>query len=264
MLLHLVADFGPNDLAFAEVIQRLRIHLPDAHVVTTPVPAFETLAAGFCVAQLALNAAPDGTVVFHNVAPRRDDKAARRDQAGEALACAVTPSGVVVVGVNAGHAFSFLRDAGVEVRAVQASAAGSQFRSRDVFPAAVGRVVTGDPSAVGEPLAEDAVPPVPEGRLAYVDGFGNMKTTLRDGDAPAGARLRVSIDGVAHEAISAGGAFAVPEGGLAFAPGSSGWATSSGSVRWIELFLRGASAWAAFERPRLGARVHVEAVPVRA
>ena len=264
MLLHVIADFGPNDLAFAEVIQRLSIHLRAASVVATPVPAFETLAAGFCVAQLALNPAPEGTVLFHNVAPRRDDAAARRNQAGEALACAVTPSGVTVVGVNAGHAFSFMRDAGVEVRAVHASAAGSQFRSRDVFPEAVGRVVAGDPSAVGEPLADHAIPPVPDARLAYVDGFGNMKTTLRAGDMAPGARLRVSIGGTAREAVAAGGAFEVPEGGLAFAPGSSGWMTSSGSVRWVELFLRGGSAWAAFERPRLGARVQVETLPVTA
>ena len=77
MLVHIVADYGQGDLAFAEVVQRLKLYLPDAEPVLTPVPPFCTLAAGFCVAQLALNPAPPGTIVYHNVAPREDDDAAR-------------------------------------------------------------------------------------------------------------------------------------------------------------------------------------------
>ena len=53
MLVHIVADYGQGDLAFAEVVQRLKLHLPDAEPVLTPVPPFCTLAAGFCIAQLA-------------------------------------------------------------------------------------------------------------------------------------------------------------------------------------------------------------------
>jgi hypothetical protein len=63
MLVHIVADYGPGDLAFAEVVQRTKLHLPDAEPVPTPVPPFATLAAGFCVAQLSLNEAPPETVV---------------------------------------------------------------------------------------------------------------------------------------------------------------------------------------------------------
>ncbi len=38
MLVHVVADYGPGDLAFAEVVQRIKLHLPDAEPVPTPVP----------------------------------------------------------------------------------------------------------------------------------------------------------------------------------------------------------------------------------
>jgi hypothetical protein len=39
MLVHIVADYGPaGDLAFAEVVQRIKLHLPDAEPVLTPVP----------------------------------------------------------------------------------------------------------------------------------------------------------------------------------------------------------------------------------
>jgi hypothetical protein len=47
MLVHVIADYGPGDLAFAEVAQRLKLHLPDAEPIYTP--AFATLAAGFSV-----------------------------------------------------------------------------------------------------------------------------------------------------------------------------------------------------------------------
>jgi hypothetical protein len=65
MLVHIVADYGQGDLAFAEVVQRIKLRLADSE----PVPAFAMLAAGICVAQLDLNPTPTGTVVYHNVAP---------------------------------------------------------------------------------------------------------------------------------------------------------------------------------------------------
>ena len=59
MLVHIVADYGPaGDLAFAEVVQRLKLHLPDAEPVLTPVPSFATISAGFCIAQLGLMRRP--------------------------------------------------------------------------------------------------------------------------------------------------------------------------------------------------------------
>ena len=50
MLVHVIADYGPGDLAYAEVRQRLALHLPGADVVYTPVPPFDTVSAGFCLA----------------------------------------------------------------------------------------------------------------------------------------------------------------------------------------------------------------------
>ena len=84
MLVHIVADYGTGDLAFAEVVQRIKLHLPDAESVLVPVPPFCTVAAGFCIAQLGLHPAPPGTLIYHNVAPREDDEAARAGNAGNA------------------------------------------------------------------------------------------------------------------------------------------------------------------------------------
>src|SRR5919205_2465613 len=174
MLVQIIADYGQGDLAFAEVAQRIKRYLPDAEPVLTPVPAFATLAAGFCIAQLGLNEAPTGTLIYHNVAPRADDTEARAENQGERLAFARLPTGVRVIGVNAGYAFTFLRDAAEELRWAAVPAEGSQFRSRDLFPQAAGAIALGQPEALAEPLAPDDVPPVPASRIAYVDGYGNL------------------------------------------------------------------------------------------
>ncbi len=259
MLCHLIADFGPHDLAFAEVAQRLKRVLPAADLVLTSVPRFSTLAAGFACAQLALNPAPAGTLVFHNVAPRRDDDAARSDNAGEPLAAARLTDGTTVVGVNAGYAFSFLQEAGAVLHRVNVEARGSQFRSRDLFPQAVAAVVLGDDDALGEALPASAVPTVPANRVAYVDGFGNLKLTVRAPlQATEGDVLRVRIGSSERSARVSGSSFAVPTGELAFAPGSSGWPLAgTASVRWMELFLRGGSASALFGDPNVGDTVEV-------
>ena len=262
MLVHMVADYGHGDLAFAEVAQRIKLHLPDADIVPVPVPPFSTLAAGFCVAQLGLNPAPPGTVVYHNVAPREDEGEAREGNEGERLAHALLPNGVRVIGVNAGHAFSFVRDAAEELRWAPVPAGGSQFRSRDLFPEAAADIALGRPGALGEDMDPAAIPDVPGNRLAYVDGYGNLKTTIERGTqgVEPGAAVRVRIGGEELSATASDGSFGVEEGELAFAPGSSGWRDASGGETvWMELFLRGGSAWDGFGRPPLGSEVGSEA-----
>lgn len=257
VLIHVIADFGAADLAFAEVSQRLRFLIPDSEVQCVSVPPFATLAAGFASAQLALAPAPRDMVVFHNVAPRRDDKAGRPDNAGEKLACLTLDSGVRVIGANAGYTFSFLKGHGRDFREVLADNAGTQFRSRDNYPPAIARLLAGDDGILGDSLPAGAVPDVPESQVAYVDGFGNIKTTLTAGSRfEPGLRLEVSIDGVSLPATVSGAGFALPEGELALSVGSSGWPAPDGSeLRFRELFLRGGSAWEAFGRPAVASEI---------
>src|SRR3954464_13406383 len=177
MLVHMLADYGQGDLAFAEVIQRIKSLLRATEPVLIPVPPFATLAAGFCVAQLGLNPAPAGTLIYHNVAPRHDDDQAREDNAGERLAFARLPTGVRVVGVNAGHAFSFVRDAAEDLRWAAVPAEGSQFRSRDLFPQVAAAIALGRPDALSDRIGPEDIPDVPDRVVAYIDGYGNLKTT---------------------------------------------------------------------------------------
>jgi S-adenosylmethionine hydrolase len=261
MLVHIIADYGQGDLAFAEVVQRIKSFLPDAETMLTPVPAFSTLAAGFCVAQLGLNEAPTGTIIYHNVAPRKDDEQAREDNAGERLAYARLPTGVRVIGVNAGHAFSFVRDAAEELRWASVPAEGSQFRSRDLFPQAAAAIALGQPDALAEEIERARIPDVPSNRIAYIDGYGNLKTTIKANTERArfGSRVRVRIGAHEREAIESDGSFAVEHGQMAFAPGSSGWKDKlDQETRWMELFLRGGNASEAFKHPHVGARIEIE------
>ncbi len=262
MLVHIIADYGYGDLAFAEVVQRMRVYLPDAEPLLTPVPPFATLAAGFCVAQLGLNQAPAGTIIYHNVAPREDDDAARVDNAGERLAFARLPTGVRVIGVNAGHTFAFVRDAADELRWAAVPAEGSQFRSRDLFPRAAAAIALGQPEALGEVIDQAVIPAVPEASVAYIDGYGNLKTTLNAAASvpSVGSTIAVRIGDVTQDAVVSDGSFAVAPGQLALAPGSSGWTLANGDdCRWMELFLRGGNAAELFQHPPVGAQITLDA-----
>jgi hypothetical protein len=252
MLLTVVADYGPGDLAFAEVRQRLALLLPDAAVTAVPVPAFDTVAAGFCVAQLAFGAGPAGRVVYANVAPRHDHDAPRAGNAGERLAAARLDSGVLVVGVHSGASLAFLAAEGVPVRAVDVADHGSQFRSRDVFPDALAALAGGDDSLLGEELA---VGPPPKQAVAYTDGYGNLKTTWDSAPAPAGTVVRVRIGAVEAPATVSDGVFEVHAGTMSFAPGSSGWRGRS----FFELLSRGGSAARIFGDPPSGTPVEIMA-----
>jgi hypothetical protein len=260
MLVHVVADYGPaGDLAFAEVAQRLVAAIPAATIVVTPVGPFDTLAAGFVIAQLALGEGPPERVVFHNVAPRRDEPDPRRANEGERFTVAEVPDGALVVGPNSGHSLSFLRDV-ASVSYLDIPAAGSQFRSRDFLPAAVGRLVAGDRDVVAEPVPADMLEPEPPSAVVYTDGYGNLKTTCEEPPVEAGRRVLVRVGHASATAIASDGSFSVAEGELAFAPGSSGWPVPGGERRFFELFLRGGSAAARLGHPVPGTPVVVTPV----
>lgn len=260
MLISLIADYGTGDPAFTEVTQRLLMTLPQAQVHLLSVPAFSTLATGFWVAQLGLNPGPKERLIYHNCAPRKDDPQARRDNEGEGLTYALLPNDTKVVGVFAGYTLSFIKHHAKELRRVNVSRSGSQFRSRDVFPSAATAIASGDFSLLGEELSVEEIPDPPNDRIAWIDGYGNIKTTIPDYSVNLEPQTKciIRIGGVVSDAIYSDGSFQVPEGTLAFAPGSAGWVSADGKerVRWMELFLRGGSAWERFGKPRVNEVVH--------
>ena len=257
VLVQVIADYGLNDLAKAEVAQRLALHLPLADVIYTPVGPFDTLAAGFCVAQLALGEGPATRIIYHNVAPRQDDDDPRSENEGERLLAAWVGD-VLVVGAGSRYAFSFLRDEVDQLYEVVIPDTGSQFRSRDAFPSLLPRLLERDPAVLGEAVTPGSLSAVPEGVVAYVDGYGNLKTTWAEPGVAPGAEVQIRVGEVTAVAVAGEATFAVSTGDLAFAPGSSGWPRRDGStVRWWELFRRGGSAAELFGRPATGTRVEI-------
>lgn len=261
-LIHIVADYGPGDLAFSELTSAIAHHLSDGfHIQATPVPSFDTLGTGFCVAQLGLQIEElraQKTIIFANCAPRQDRREERKNNDGESLLYGVLRNGVPILVVNSGYSLSFVRDDLRELRSVNVSSEGSQFRSRDIFPRVVGMIANGDLSGAGEPLSPpESIPEVPSGVIAYRDSFGNLKTTYREGSAQIaelrpGQEIRIRVGSFTESAKVASGSFNVKEGEVAFAPGSSGH-----DRRFWEVFKRGHSAFEAFHYPSIGQRVEI-------
>lgn len=256
-LIQFIADYGVGDPSFGEVIQKLTLLDPTIRVIRTSVPAFSTIATGFWTAQFAFVNPVPGMMIYTNTAPRKDDRGGRLENEGERLKYALLDNGVRVVGVNAGFCFSFVKHNIRELYSVNVENKGSQFRSRDFFPEAVVGLMHGEKRYIGEKRDLSMIPDIPNHRIAWIDGYGNIKTTIRQSEVAyvPGTPLRVTVAGMKRIAYFTDGTFSVREGELAFAPGSSG-----ARDRFMELFLRGLSAWKEFGKPEIESEFTLEKV----
>ena len=103
------------------------------------------------------------------------------------------------------------------------------------------------------------IAPPPVSAVGYIDSFGNLKTTIREGDAEIGnlkpgQRVSILINDVEMAATVAAGSFNVQEGDIAFSPGSSGH-----DRKYWEIFQRGGSAWHTYRKPRPGSQITIKA-----
>jgi hypothetical protein len=243
-LVQLIADYEPGELAFAEQLQRLELGVPDITVNATFVAPGDTLAAGLCVAQLALAHGPPGWMVVHDVG------------GGERLCVGRTHAGAIVVGPDAGWSWSFVVDEVRELFYLDVGSRGARRPVHDLVALAVRHAVTRHPHATSGLVPRDRVPRVPVCAIAWIDRAGNLTTTLSRAPAPAGERVRVDIGDADGVALVAADRAAVPEGELGLAPCSIGWPTHDGSRRQLlELGVQGGSAAELFDHPPAGAPV---------
>lgn len=264
IVLDIVADYSTStsDLAFAEVKNRFFSLFENMSMSMHGVSPFNTIENGFFVAQLGLNSKLGKShVIFHNVAPRKDDLDVRVNNAGEKLGFCVLPNGVLIVGVLSGYSFSFLNEI-VDVHVSKCDFAGSQFRSRDVFPqytkTIFNAVASGNIADVIEStLPKGTLPKVAKNTICYIDGYGNLKTTLEITPEIASQKeIKISINGVEKLAkIGFDGVFSAQDGDLVISKGSSGWSLKEGSRIFYEIFFRGGSAKKAFNDAQVGDEV---------
>ncbi len=237
-IVHLVADYGNGDMAFSEVIQRIYDLYPRVTlVIPVSIPSFCTLTTGFVVAQIA-NGGGENTIIYHNCAPRKDNLSARVNNEGEPLARAVLQNGVEVYGVLSGFSFSFLKRNIGDFFILEGDRDGSQFRSRDTFPHII--FGNGIRQCRWHASSIEIIPDPPKNRIAYIDGYGNLKLTTLCSDVNfrVGDPVRIQIEEVTKEVIFSDGIFSINNGNLVLAPGSSGYDDDP----FLEISLRGGHA----------------------
>jgi S-adenosyl-l-methionine hydroxide adenosyltransferase len=259
--IHAICDYAAGDLAWSEIISALAARHAETRPHITTVLPFDTVSTGFATAQLGMAMPPlrpEKMMIFANTAPRKDRSIARKNNAGEGLLYGVLSNGVEIVAVNSGHSLSFVKDELVELYETKAPDRGSQFRSRDFFPEIIAAVAAGDYDFKRRKLnPATAVKDAPLNAVAYIDCFGNLKTSIRAGqdlvnELVEGSDVLVTIGSTVRTATVASGSFNVKEGNLALSPGSSGH-----DRRFWELFKRGGSAWEEFNRPHTGDAISI-------
>jgi len=273
-----IGDYGRGELASLEVQDRIEAEfdkngLNIKSYAYYAVQAFNTIAAGFSLAQLALTTQSKNKVFFVNVAPRGDDARPRVNNEGEGFVYVKLYNGVEIFAVNSGYTLSFVKDAAVEMREINVKREGSQFRSRDIFPHAMAAILAGDKSLLGNPIDKSTIPDKSEleNTICHIDGYGNgdgygnLKIFINPAelDKIKGKDVFVTIrdrddQPRTHLARITERIFDVAKGEVAFAKaGSSGWRESEGGLRltFAEVVVRSGDAYERFGRPKVGAKV---------
>lgn len=274
-----IGDYGRSELASLEVQDRIEAEF-DANGLEIKsyayyaVQAFNTIAAGFSLAQLSLAThQPERKVFFVNVAPRDDNAKPRVNNEGEGFVYVKLYNGVEIFAVNSGHTLSFVKEAAVEMREINVKREGSQFRSRDIFPPAMAAILAGDETLLGKPIDPRTIPDKSEleNTICHIDGYG-------DGDGYG--NLKVFVDPAALDKIQGRDVFItirdrqdqprthlarvterifdVAKGEIAFAKaGSSGWQEQQGGLKltFAEVVVRSGDAYERFGRPRVGTKI---------
>lgn len=228
-LVQLVADYGPGDLAYAETVQRLAFVAPHVQVCPTRVPPGDSLAAGLCVAQLALSVGPGDRVVVGDVAGPVGD---------ERLWIGRTRDGALVVGADRGWAWSFVAPGLSQLCALDV-------RADAELAVAVRHALGSHPHAVWAVIDRRHVPSPPDCVIVWTDRAGNLQTTLA---VAPGERLVVRIGNCREQAHLSDGRREPAAGELVLEPGTRGL---------HRLTLGGGSAADRFNGPAAGTPVTV-------
>ncbi len=241
ILLYHLNDYAPSGLEFAEIKVRFLEHLDEpflVHIHDLAIPPLDTMALGFVTGQLALAPYSGRMVIYGNCAPRRKSKKAQKNNIDHGIKYARLKNGVEIINVYSEYAFGFVKDKIEVFYDLKVPNQGSQFRSRDFFPEAVAKIINGNHEDLGEELNPADIPDIPHNLIAWTDGFGNLKTTMRLSDLQKmglkpGDKVQVILNGVSMLGVVSIGGFQVDRGVLAINAGSSGY-----DDPFIELFLR--------------------------
>jgi hypothetical protein len=241
-LVQLVADYGPGDLAFAEMAQLLEFVVPDAEVRLTRVPTGDTLAAGWCAASLGLCEGPPGRLVVVDVTASYG----ARHCVGRAR------DGVEIVGPDCGWTWSLLAAEVCGPCYLEVPARHALADTPQLLGQAVVRVARRQPHGVRELVPDEEIPAVPDSVVAFVDCDGSLETTIPHRADTVGRQMQVRIGDVTATALVTDGSAPPGEQALALRPTGS---TRGGARSFTALTLHGGSAAELFGSPPGGATV---------
>jgi hypothetical protein len=248
-----VADYGPGDEPFVGLTRRLSLVAPAADVVLTQVAAGDSLAAGFWVACLALGAPPGDRLVVHDVAAGLARNAQPRECAGW------TVNGATIVGPDTGWSWSFVAP---EIRGpsyLELPVAERRAYSPELLAGGIVRAVVRHSHGICEPVAPEAIPPIPRCVVALVDRSGSLCTTVSRPPAPVGERVAIRIGDTCATALVVDDSVAVARGQLALGPTSRGWRGRDGKAcPFHDLFIPGGRASERFSGPATGTAITLE------
>lgn len=266
----LIADYGTDSLAIAEVVTAIRRSTtqPFSFDVVASRP-FNTIHTGFLLAQLHEQLLPSsgaGTIFYLNTDPRTHTSEGVVRAEGAPLVHALLTSGAQVITPLAGHCLSLVKSHVAQLHLIPSKSAGSQFRSRDLFPQVIASVLDGSIATHhGPSFAVERIPNVPPGtHVLHIDNYGNIKTSFTERDRASlrlewGSDALIRLTGREVRVPIVENIFARPAGTLVFAPGSSGDPANP----YFELSIRFAgnvrrSAAEYFQWPEPGTTLHVQ------
>lgn len=228
--IEVIADYGGGhrtDHAFSEVrnhFYRFDKGRKIRTVTEHPVYEFSTLETGFWIAQEGLHSEHKDLVIFSNTAPRGDIKWNGGNE--QAFVCGILDNGIPVFAVNAGYNLSFVKDRLKGLWEVECPNIGTQFRSRDYYPEATMAIVNGDFSKIGKEIDMTKISSVPPFVVASVDGYGNLKTTIRRSHLServlSSKKVKVTINNASHVVLNSLVGVHGNVGDLCMVQGSSG------------------------------------------
>ena len=208
--IEVIADYGggyTTDHAFTEVRNHFYRFDKQRKIRGTtehPVFAFSTIETGFWIAQEGLHSEHRDLVIFSNTAPRGDIKWIGENT--QYFVAGLLDNGIPIFAVYAGYNLSFVKARLKGLWRVKVPNKGTQFRSRDYYPEATMAILNGDLGRLKEKISIKNIPDVPAFKVASIDGYGNIKTTIRKSHLSANVlennSVRVGINNIYKSALN--------------------------------------------------------------
>lgn len=231
----IVADWASDTLTCQEVRSTVEGYLKDHNggggVITFIDSSPSTVHTAFLVSQVVeieeRYRKPLETVIFQNTDPRlHADQALKKAEGAKPLIIRLR-SGIYLVGPNAGHNFSLIKERIEEVFEYKGLNVEGQFHSRDMYARIAAHLMDElEDEMELEEVSSNLIPPLVGFYVTHIDNFGNIKTLIPNsyfkGKFEYGEFVGLNINGVTKKAKYVESLFGGDPGELVIYPGSSG------------------------------------------